>query len=113
MSSFWLFFLSGERDINKGGRWSRKLGEYPAGDPELHHVVGSLFAEEHDTEDAERHLILGTKESPEDFSDEFECFKPAAWLMLEQSREIKRLREEIARLRESGEYLEACDGSMD
>ena len=27
--------------------------------------MGSLFAEEHETEDAERHLILGTKESPE------------------------------------------------
>lgn len=45
--------------------WSSKFGEYPAGDPELHHVAGSLYAEEHDTYEAERHLLLGTKESPE------------------------------------------------
>lgn len=45
--------------------WSRKFGDYPAGDPELHHVVGTLLAEEHDAEDAERHLVLGTKDSPE------------------------------------------------
>ena len=25
--------------------WSSKYGEYPQGDPELHHVVGTLFAE--------------------------------------------------------------------
>lgn len=25
--------------------WSAKGGEYPNGDPELHHVAGSLFAE--------------------------------------------------------------------
>lgn len=25
--------------------WSGKVGEYPNGDPELHHVAGSLFAE--------------------------------------------------------------------
>lgn len=46
-------------------RWSSKFGEYPAGDPELHHVAGSLYAEEHDTSEAERHLVLGTKDSPE------------------------------------------------
>ncbi|KJZ74207.1 hypothetical protein HIM_06438 [Hirsutella minnesotensis 3608] len=45
--------------------WSSKFGEYPAGDPELHHVAGSLYAEEHETYEAERHLILGTKDSPE------------------------------------------------
>ena len=45
--------------------WSKKFGEYPAGDPELHHVVGSLYAEEHEADEAERHLILGTKDSPE------------------------------------------------
>ncbi len=45
--------------------WSKRFGEYPAGDPELHHVVGSLYAEEHETDEAERHLILGTKDSPE------------------------------------------------
>ncbi|KAG8415946.1 hypothetical protein J3459_013906 [Metarhizium acridum] len=45
--------------------WSSKFGEYPAGDPELHHVAGSIYAEEHDTYEAERHLVLGTKDSPE------------------------------------------------
>lgn len=45
--------------------WSAKFGDYPAGDPELHHVAGSLYAEEHDTYEAERHLVLGTKDSPE------------------------------------------------
>ncbi|KAI6514955.1 hypothetical protein MCOR10_008385 [Pyricularia oryzae] len=45
--------------------WSSKFGEYPAGDPELHHVAGSLYAEEHETSEAERHLILGTKDSAE------------------------------------------------
>jgi golgi to ER traffic protein 4 len=47
------------------GRWSSKFGEYPAGDPELHHAVGSLYAEEHVPYEAERHLVLGTKDSPE------------------------------------------------
>jgi len=42
-----------------------KFSEYPAGDPELHHVVGCLYAEEHSPYEAERHLVLGTKESPE------------------------------------------------
>ena len=48
--------------------WSAKCGEYPAGEPELHHVAGSLYAEEHDAYDAERHLTLGTKDSPEVFA---------------------------------------------
>jgi hypothetical protein len=25
-------------------RWTAKYGEFPAGDPELHHVAGSLYA---------------------------------------------------------------------
>jgi golgi to ER traffic protein 4 len=41
------------------------LGEYPAGDPELHHVAGSLYADEHEPYEAEKHLILGTKDSPD------------------------------------------------
>jgi hypothetical protein len=48
--------------------WSAKCGEYPAGEPELHHVAGSLYAEEHEAYDAERHLALGTKDSPEVFA---------------------------------------------
>jgi len=74
MWSFWL----------TAGRWSAKFGEYPAGDPELHHVAGTIYAEgkslppyqlpcptysspltENEPYDAERHLILGTKDSPE------------------------------------------------
>ena len=45
-------------------RWSAKFGPYPAGEPELHHVAGSLYASEHDVYDAERHLLLGSKDSP-------------------------------------------------
>jgi len=45
--------------------WSSKFGEFPAGDPELHHVAGCLYAEEDEPIEAEKHLILGTKDSPE------------------------------------------------
>lgn len=45
-------------------RWSAKFGSYPAGEPEFHHVAGSLYASEHDAYDAERHLVLGTRDSP-------------------------------------------------
>lgn len=69
--------------------WSSKIGPYPLGDPELHHVAGSIFAEgisfpylhvpsppyaaclwlimeaEFEPYEAERHLALGTKDSPE------------------------------------------------
>ncbi|KAI1377419.1 DUF410-domain-containing protein [Hypoxylon crocopeplum] len=56
--------------------WSSKFGEYPAGDPELHHVAGSLYAEEHEPYDAERHLLLGTKDSAEILARlEYEWFK--------------------------------------
>ncbi|KAI0119178.1 DUF410-domain-containing protein [Daldinia grandis] len=56
--------------------WSSKFGEYPAGDPELHHVAGSLYAEEHEPYDAERHLLLGTKDSAEVLAHlEYEWFK--------------------------------------
>ncbi|KIM94870.1 hypothetical protein OIDMADRAFT_171713 [Oidiodendron maius Zn] len=48
--------------------WSSKCGEYPAGEPDLHHVAGSLYAEEHEAYEAERHLSLGTKDSPEVFA---------------------------------------------
>ncbi|CAO2649566.1 Nn.00g069510.m01.CDS01 [Neocucurbitaria sp. VM-36] len=43
--------------------WSSKFGEYPAGDPDIHHVAGSLFAEDLEPYDAERHLLLGTQDS--------------------------------------------------
>jgi golgi to ER traffic protein 4 len=67
-------------------RWSSKHGEFPAGDPELHHVVGKLFAQgtspngkealpdanplaEDNTYEAEKHLVVGTKESAEVFAN--------------------------------------------
>ncbi|ROW15400.1 hypothetical protein VPNG_02412 [Cytospora leucostoma] len=56
--------------------WSSKFGEYPAGDPELHHVAGSLYAAEHETNEAERHLILGTRDSAEVLTRmEYEWYK--------------------------------------
>lgn len=55
--------------------WSSKNGEYPAGDPELHHGIGSLYAEEGDVYDAERHLTLGTSDSAQVLSDmEYEWY---------------------------------------
>jgi len=55
--------------------WSSKNGEFPAGDPELHHVIGTLFAEEGEIYDAERHLTLGTSDSASVFSDmEYEWY---------------------------------------
>ncbi|KAL8972835.1 MAG: hypothetical protein Q9183_000310 [Haloplaca sp. 2 TL-2023] len=45
--------------------WSSRIGPYPLGDPELHHVAGSIFAGESEPYDAERHLALGNKDSPE------------------------------------------------
>ncbi|KAF2404735.1 DUF410-domain-containing protein [Trichodelitschia bisporula] len=54
-----------KRVISEMIAWSSKYGEYPAGDPELHHVAGTLYAEEDEAYDAERHLVLGTKDSPE------------------------------------------------
>lgn len=70
-------------------RWSSKFGEFPAGDPELHHVAGTLYAEgtghyprlfpllltntvfspDGDALDAELHLTLGTSDSPSTFCD--------------------------------------------
>ncbi|RWA11176.1 hypothetical protein EKO27_g3933 [Xylaria grammica] len=56
--------------------WSSRFGEYPAGDPELHHVAGSLYAEEHEAYDAEKHLLLGTRDSAEVLARmEYEWFK--------------------------------------
>ncbi|KAH7122557.1 hypothetical protein B0J11DRAFT_342421 [Dendryphion nanum] len=51
--------------VNEMIGWSSKAGEYPAGDPEIHHVAGTLYADDLEPYDAERHLILGTKDSPE------------------------------------------------
>ncbi|CAF9936979.1 MAG: hypothetical protein ALECFALPRED_007028 [Alectoria fallacina] len=54
-----------KRFVSEMVAWSGKAGEYPNGDPELHHVAGSLFAEEGEPYEAERHLALGTKDSAE------------------------------------------------
>lgn len=55
--------------------WSSKYSEFPTGDPDLHHVIGTLFAEEGETYDAERHLTLGTSDSAQVFSDmEYEWY---------------------------------------
>ncbi|KAL9080268.1 MAG: hypothetical protein Q9157_000918 [Trypethelium eluteriae] len=43
--------------------WSSKFGDFPAGDPELHHVAGTIFADDHEPYDAEHHLTLGTRDS--------------------------------------------------
>jgi golgi to ER traffic protein 4 len=86
--------------VNEAVAWSAKLGEFPAGDGDVHHVAGSLYADgrcplncdcgspgavlegagmclnretmltmypptEDEPYDAERHLILGTKDSAE------------------------------------------------
>lgn len=56
--------------------WSSKFGEYPAGDPDLHHVAGSIYAEEHEPYEAERHLLLGTRDSAEVLTRmEYEWYK--------------------------------------
>ncbi|KAL9075116.1 MAG: hypothetical protein Q9161_001801 [Pseudevernia consocians] len=54
-----------KRFVSEMVAWSAKAGDYPNGDPELHHVAGTLFAEEGEPYDAERHLALGTKDSAE------------------------------------------------
>ncbi|KAF2205143.1 DUF410-domain-containing protein [Delitschia confertaspora ATCC 74209] len=52
-----------KRVIGEAIGWSAKLGEYPAGDPELHHVAGTLYAEDLEPYDTERHLLLGNLSS--------------------------------------------------
>ncbi|KAG9948450.1 DUF410-domain-containing protein, partial [Aureobasidium melanogenum] len=55
--------------------WSSKFGEYPAGDPELHHVIGTLYAEDGEATEAEKHLTLGTADSPATFASlEYEWY---------------------------------------
>lgn len=34
-----------KRFVGEAIAWTSRWGEYPAGDPEVHHVAGSLFAE--------------------------------------------------------------------
>ncbi|GAB7342469.1 hypothetical protein MBLNU457_g0670t1 [Dothideomycetes sp. NU457] len=53
-----------KRFVSEMVGWSAKHGEFPAGDPEIHHIAGTLFAQDGDALDAERHLTLGTSDSP-------------------------------------------------
>ncbi|KIX10190.1 uncharacterized protein Z518_01271 [Rhinocladiella mackenziei CBS 650.93] len=52
-----------KRFVSEMISWSGKLGELERGDPEIHHEVGKIFAEEGEAYDAERHLVLGTPAS--------------------------------------------------
>ncbi|MCJ1472811.1 hypothetical protein MMC13_001460 [Lambiella insularis] len=54
-----------KRFVDEMISWSIKYGDYENGDPELHHVAGTLYVEEFEPYEAERHLALGTKDSPE------------------------------------------------
>ncbi|KAF8472445.1 hypothetical protein BDZ91DRAFT_715089 [Kalaharituber pfeilii] len=54
---------SRKRFIKEAVAWSAKYGEIHSGDPELHHFIGSLYAQEDDAYDAEKHLLVGTKAS--------------------------------------------------
>ncbi|PYH77736.1 DUF410 domain protein [Aspergillus uvarum CBS 121591] len=45
--------------------WSGRFGPLERGDPELHHAAGSVYAEDNEPYDAEKHLIFGTSESAE------------------------------------------------
>jgi golgi to ER traffic protein 4 len=78
-----------KRYVDEMITWSAKLGPFPSGDPELHHVAGTIYASgtvlklialltetEHEAYEAEKHLILGTKDSPETLANmEFEWYK--------------------------------------
>ncbi|KAF2755978.1 DUF410-domain-containing protein [Pseudovirgaria hyperparasitica] len=53
-----------KRFINEAVGWSARFGESEMGDAEMHHVAGMLFAADDETYDAERHFLLGTRDSP-------------------------------------------------
>jgi len=52
-----------KRFVSEMVGWSAKMGELERGDPDIHHEVGKVYAEEGDAYDAERHLVLGTADS--------------------------------------------------
>ncbi|KAJ5180335.1 hypothetical protein N7492_003545 [Penicillium capsulatum] len=54
-----------KRFIQEMITWSGKYGPLERGDPDLHHAAGSVYAEDNEPYDAEKHLILGTSESAE------------------------------------------------
>lgn len=49
--------------------WTGKFGPIPYGDPELNHVLGTIFASTEKTGEAEKYLLLGTKQSPKVLAD--------------------------------------------
>ncbi|RPB25341.1 DUF410-domain-containing protein [Terfezia boudieri ATCC MYA-4762] len=51
--------------VKEAGDWSATFSPYPAGDPELHHFVGTLYSLTDDFIRSEPHLLLGTKSSPD------------------------------------------------
>ncbi|CAG8401951.1 unnamed protein product [Penicillium salamii] len=64
-----------KRYIQEIMAWSGKFGTLERGDPELHHAAGSVYAEDNEPYDAEKHLILGTSESAETLAKlEFEWY---------------------------------------
>ncbi|CRG88759.1 Golgi to ER traffic protein 4 [Talaromyces islandicus] len=66
---------SRKRYISEIIGWSSKFGPLERGDPELHHAVGSVYAEENEPYDAEKHLIIGTTDSAETLAKlEFEWY---------------------------------------
>lgn len=44
MHEYWLTNFFGGANAFALHRWSSKCSDYPAGDPELHHFIGSLYA---------------------------------------------------------------------
>lgn len=44
--------------------WASQYGQYKYGDPELNHILGSIFARADEAYEAEKYLLLGTRESP-------------------------------------------------
>ncbi|EAW08617.1 protein GET4 [Aspergillus clavatus NRRL 1] len=54
-----------KRYIQEMISWSGRFGPLERGDPELHHAVGSVYAEDSEPYEAEKHLVLGTSESAE------------------------------------------------
>ncbi|EXJ79675.1 hypothetical protein A1O3_07955 [Capronia epimyces CBS 606.96] len=52
-----------KRFITEAVSWSSRFGELERGDVEIHHEAGKVYAEEGEVYDAERHLVLGTRES--------------------------------------------------
>ncbi|KAJ9612388.1 hypothetical protein H2200_003985 [Cladophialophora chaetospira] len=53
-----------KRFANEMVSWSSKFGDLERGDPDIHHAIGKVYAEEGEAYDAERHLVLGTPASP-------------------------------------------------